>query len=350
MQRLLELTGPVDMPEYGKIITPDNFLLETQKAVELEYDKTANTPKKFVGDLALKLMERLKTLDKAGWLKVASAVADALETKDIQIAMTDSDEEALAERYGWSGRLKEAFGDSLALVEANVAGQKTDGVIAEKVEHRVNIAADGSIEDAVTFQRTHNGIKGELFRGVRNVSYLRTYVPQGSKLLSAAGFQTPDKKLFKPVGEEDMPDEDIEQIETGAQTTPDGVTVMQEGERTVFGGWLQLDPGKTQTITLKYRLPFTVSDILAKLNAAPVSNETNARGAYLLLLTSQAGKTERKITTTVSFPEKWKLSWSKPATSATQLGYDGMWDRDHVLAALLTPADGQEAPQTAAAH
>ena len=342
MQKLLLITGPIEMPEYGKIVTSENFLLETQKAVEIEYDKTANTPKKFVGDLSAKLMERLKVFGKEDWLKVSSLVAESLEIKDIQMAFFDPDEEQLAERYGWSGRLKDSIGDSLALIEANVAGQKTDGVIDEDVEHKIYIANDGSIEDSVTLNRHHTGIKGDLFSGVRNVVYLRTYVPLGSRLISASGFEAPDAKLFRKINLNDMPDPDIEQTEAAAQATADGVKISQEGKRTVFGGWLQLDPGKSQTVKLRYRLPFTVSDILTKLDTGQVPSGQNPRGAYLLLLTSQSGKTSRKLTSTVTLPEQWKIAWLNGGTQ--DLSVSGVWDRDRVMAALLTPTHGQETP------
>ncbi len=348
MGKLLKLTGPIEMPEYGKTITADNFMLETQEAVEIEYDKQANTPKKFVGDLMAKIMERMKSFGKEGWLQLAASVSDSIETKDIQIAFFDADEEELAEKFGWNGRMKDVSGDSLALIEANVAGQKTDGVITEDVTHHVVIAEDGSITDSLTLNRTHNGIKGEMFRGVRNVSYLRVYVPQGSKLVSAAGFEAPDEKLFKQVGQEDSPDLDVVSAESVVATGPDGIKITQEGERTVFGGWLQLDPGQSQTITLEYRLPFTVSDILAKLDSGQGSADQSARGAYLLLLTSQSGKSNRQISSSVTLPESWKVSWSKPGSE--DLKYSGAWDRDRVLAAILTPTHGQEKPpQTARA-
>jgi len=43
---LLNLLGPVDLTdEYGRVITKENFLEETQKIVELEYDTEENKPK-----------------------------------------------------------------------------------------------------------------------------------------------------------------------------------------------------------------------------------------------------------------------------------------------------------------
>lgn len=345
VEKLLAFTGPIEMPEYGKTIDASNFLLETQKAVELEYDKAANTPKKFIGDLGAKLITRMSSIKKDDWLSIASLVSGALETKDIQVALMDTDEEQIAERYGWSGRIKDTSGDALAIVEANIAGQKTDGVIDESVDHAAAIHEDGSIEDTVRLNRTHLGKKGELFRGVRNVSYVRFYVPKGSTLLSASGFIAPPAKLFKPVDEDDATDPDIEKAESGATAAPGGVGISEEGSRTVFAGWLQLDPGMSQTIALTYRLPFTVSDVLSKAEAAPQNAADAPRGAYTMLLTSQSGKSGRRLSSTVTLPERWKLSWSRTSGggASADLGYTGAWDRDLVLAALLAPpSNGQD--------
>ena len=124
VERLLALTGPIELPEFGKTITAENFMLETQKAVELEYDKSENKPKKILGALAPLLLERLKSLKQDQLFALLGALSDALTTKDIQVALSDPSEDALARRFGWSGYLKSTPGDSLAVVDANVAGQK----------------------------------------------------------------------------------------------------------------------------------------------------------------------------------------------------------------------------------
>lgn len=352
-EKILALTGPIEMPEYGKTITADNFLLETQKAVELEYDKQANTPKKFIGDLAAKLVDRLKSMPRDDWMQIASLVSQSLENKDIQVDLSDPSEEQIVEQYGWSGRLKPSAGDELAIVEANIAGQKTDGKIKERVDQNVTIKDDGSIQTALTMTRTHTGVKGDLFSGVRNVTYVRFYVPKGSTLVSATGFDAPDPSLFKPEDPFATKDPALAAAEASSITGPDGVTVSVEGDRTVFGGWLQLDPGMTQTVSLTYALPFTTSDILARAEAAPDQTADTPRGAYLLLLTSQSGRSDRQLHTTVTLPNDWTLAWSR-GSDGTQdgsgLGYAGLWDHDLVLAAVLTPPNGQQTPQGSTAH
>ncbi len=344
MQKMLKITGPIDMPEYGKVITADNFMDETQKAVELEYDKKANTPKKIIGDLFDKLMERSKSFTKEEWLGLAAAASQSLDTKEIQVAMFKPDEESLVERFGWNGQMKSTSGDSLAIIGTNIAGQKTDGVVSEAVTHTAHIQSDGKIIDTVRLSRTHAGIKNELFHGVRNVEYLRVYVPKGSELVSATGFDTPPANLFKQPLDTDPSDKDVASVEATQKKVGLAVTSSVEDDRTVFGGWMQLDPGQSQEIVLSYELPFKVQDILQKINEVPDSSaQGNARGAYLLLLTSQSGK-ERALTQNVQVDQPWKTVWTRDAvrlaaTTSTKdngIAWTGTWDRDQAVAALLS--------------
>lgn len=343
MDKVLAVTGPIDMPEYGKTITAENFLLETQKAVEIEYDKEANTPKKFIGDLFAKLMERAKNLTPEQWVALSTASSVALDTKEIQIAMFDAEENQLAERFGWQGRLKPTNGDSLAIVAANIAGQKTDAVIDENVEMRTEVSNSGDITDSIKMVRTHKGVKGEMFRGVRNVQYVRFYVPKGSELLEANGFTPPPEKLFKEPLDTDGADPQILAIEQSAKSGMGTLVVAEEDDRTVFGGWLQLDPGNTQEISLKYRLPFTVYDIRNKIQeSTDDSSSSDGRASYLALLTSQSGKS-RQFAHTLVLDNVWEAVWArKPgglrdasSPSPADLGWQGALDRDQAIAVLL---------------
>ncbi|MEO5927165.1 MAG: DUF4012 domain-containing protein [Patescibacteria group bacterium] len=343
VENMLDITGPIDMPAYGKVIDKTNFLIETQKSVEIEYDKEANTPKKFVGDLVEAMRERMKTFTSEDWLKVAALASDSLQSKDIQVALMDPEQEEVAERYGWSGKLKETPGDSLALIEANIAGQKTDGVISETADVHVGIQPDGAIIDTVKLTRTHHGQKGELFRGVRNVSYLRAYIPKGSELLAASGFEAPPASLFKKPDEDYLPDADVVAVEDTEVKGIGGTTIAEEGSRSVVGGWMQLDPGESQTITLQYRLPFTTKSLERAVQTSPGDEAAQTSRAYLMLLTSQSGKSSRELTTTIAYPPSWKNVWSHGVEAdAKTLTAHTTWSGDKVVGALFTTGDAQQ--------
>ncbi len=331
MEKLLAVTGPIEMPEYGKTITADNFLMEAQKQVELEYDKTENKPKKFIGDLMPKMLERLRGGSREQTLALLGVLADALETKDVQGWFANPEEDAIASQFHFRGELKPTQGDMLALVEANIAGQKTDAVIDEDVKHDVSISDDGTIDETVTITRTHHGERGELFRGANNVAYLRLYAPLGSTLLSADGFQTPSSTFFKTPLAEDPTDTDVARLVQNERTGPNAnVAITDEFGETAFGGWIQLAPGQTRSTTFHYRLPFTAFDIARITTNRPETMATQA--GYLLTLVSQSGKTARTISTELHTPSSWTQTWSYPSSSTNATLTQDVWDRDRVLA------------------
>lgn len=342
-EKLLAIVGPIELPEYGKTITAENFMLETQKSVELEYDKTENAPKKIIGALFGEMQKKLTALPREEMAKVLALVADSVETKDIQISFRRPEEEALAQKYGWSGRLSAPKADGLALVESNIAGQKTDGVVDEDTKQTVRVHADGTIETTVELRRAHSGQKGELFRGVRNVSYLRAYVPAGATLVAAQGFEAPDAGLFKVADPPAEIDPSLAPQEDAAATVDPQVRTWKEDGWQVFGGWMQLDPGKSQTVSLTYRLPFRVQDISARLGRSDAERATVAEASaasYVLQLPSQSGKPERHLRVDLQVDPAWRIAWASDAVApVTGQSYalDATWDRDRAAALLLVP-------------
>ena len=118
---------------------------------------------------------------------------------------------------------KQTDKDYLMVVAANISGGKTDSVIRQELYHQAEIQADGSILDSVIISRRHFGPVDRDFTDQPNRSYLRVYVPLGSELVKAAGFNQPDQKEFKK--NENFLDlsEDLE-AEFNAQTDPDSQT------------------------------------------------------------------------------------------------------------------------------
>ena len=330
---LLKTTGPIEMPEYGKVITSENFMQEAQLAVEVEYDREENKPKKFIGDLMAKLLDRIGKAGNDQWIDMAKLGTDALVEKDIQAWFTRDSEQELSDRFGWSSRLKPVPGDSLAVINTNIGGQKSDLRIDEKVEHSASIGTDGSITDKVTITRTHRGEKGQLFHGANNVTYLRVYVPQGSELIAASGFRPPALELFEKPLLRDVEDVDVIANELRSRIGPGDTRVTDEFGRTAFGGWIQLKPGETAVTTFEYRLPFTVDEIASRIQQGVGQAKNARRSAYVLQLTSQSGKPERTIISKVNLPADWQISWANNEKQI--IGYDGLWNRDKVVAGLL---------------
>ncbi len=327
MEKLLAAIGPVEMPEYDKVITSQNFFFETQKEVELDYDKEENKPKKFIGDLAPKVLQRVIDADRETMVKLAGSLEQALAQKDLQFWFSDEDTQARIAALGWGGEIRQTAGDYLYVVHTNIAGQKTDLAMKDDIEHSAKVLPDGTAIVTLTLKRTHGGQKGALFSGVRNVDYVRFYVPKGSTLVEASGFAPPDPKLFKIAPEDVGEDAAIAEQERGSRTDrASGTRVSEESGKTVFGNWIQTDPGQTSVVTVVYQLPpgtvriteedrGRLSSLYERLGDGPVTHLD-----YVLTVQKQSGANPAAFTSSVDLPRGYYVASQSPARTEDERG------------------------------
>lgn len=307
MEELLRIVGPIEMPQYNRIITAENFVEETQKIVELEsrivrmassadnadllgdVTAVAMRPKQFLVDLAPEILKRLFDLDQKDLPQLWLVLYDCLQKKQLQLYSFRPEVQKILSDFNWTGEFAAPVGsDYLAVINSNIGGGKTDGVITQTINHQAEITAAGKIIDTVTITKVHNGKKGDIFTGAQNNSYLRIYAPLGSKLINVAGFQGPDDSLFEEPPAAYHPDTDFLTLESEHQIDSAlGTEIYNEGGKTVFAGWLLIKPGEQKTVVLEYELPFIIADL-----------DSDGKKLYKLLVQKQAG------TNTDSFSSK----------------------------------------------
>lgn len=317
VSELIGLLGAVYMPEYGRTIDEENFIFEAQRIVEIEYDREENKPKAFIGDLAPILMERALEKTSSDFLELLSFADQGLRTKDVQVYFSNDDLQREVLEQGWGGAIEHNDSDFLMVVDTNLGGGKTDGVIEQDVQLDVEVGRDGSIVNTVTISRTHHGIQGLLFTGVNNVNYMRVYVPKGSQLISAQGFSIPDKALFDEPNATAQIDDDLHYISLTQEADPvSGTHITQEHGKTVFGNWVQTKPGTTSTVTFTYRLPDRLNviepqegvwDTLQEFIGIPQTN------TYSLMLQKQPGILDRETRVSITLPETLSHVWKSHA-------------------------------------
>ncbi|MFZ2681625.1 MAG: DUF4012 domain-containing protein [Patescibacteria group bacterium] len=313
VSELLRVLGPVDMPEYGRTFDAENFIFETQKIVELEYDRVENAPKEIIGDLAPILLERIKDADFKTLLAVVDLVAKGLEEKDIQLNFRDDDLQLAAENFGWSGSLKRTSGDYLMVVNTNLGGGKTDGVIDQDITVDVKVESDGSTTNTVTVSKTHRGLKSTLFTGNNNVDYLRLYVPKGSTLVTADGFEVPADELFEtpdfPLGVDTDLELNMQDLHKDAAS---GTDIWTEDGKTVFGNWMQTASGETEVVTFTYTTPlqvFASTDDPSFMEQIKTKLGFSQLGQYSMLVQKQSGVQDRDTRVNLILPPGIQSLW-----------------------------------------
>lgn len=345
MERMLKVVGPIDMTEkYNIVIEADNFWLTVQEIVE-EKVTGEKEPKQIIGDLMAKLIDELPArLNKGNLISLLEVVEQNLSEKHILFYFYDEELQRSVDDLGWSGRMKETGKDYLAVINTNIGGGKSDRKIKENIAHQAEILSDGTIINTLEIKRTHTGSKGESYTGVRNVDWMRIYVPLGSQLIEAHGFRKPQDILFKEPLAGWSQDPDLVEEEDRAQIHADsGTKIYNEDNYTVFANWSMVDPGRTTMIKLKYKLPFkmkvseTEDDFMSAIKKF-LNPDQKQLIPYTLLVQKQPGAKPSEFTSNLVIDDNYRIVWQYPTRLSDK---DDGWeilenlDVDKYWAALL---------------
>jgi len=304
LRRLLEITGPIYLEQHHVTVDAGNFIEKIQNKVEVDYDISENKPKQILSDLAPILLEKTIQLHDGNTLfKMLDAIYSAAREKHILLYSRNETIQKLYSQIGWSGEVRVAPADFFEVVNANINGFKTDGVVEESVNHSAEIQVDGSIIDTVSITRKHTGgdTKYDWWNRV-NADFMRIYVPEGSQLISVSG-QTREI-VSSPLDYDALGfkrDDDIERIERSAKIDPEsGTRIYSESGKTVFGNWVYVSPKEDVTVTYVYKLPFSAREL----------SSTSDAPSYSLLVQKQSGTLGDRFESIVHYPSEWKTVWN----------------------------------------
>lgn len=345
---LLKITGPIEMEYYGKIVDADNFMWTAQYQVELEYDKNKNNPKKFIADFTEKLVSRLSSQLEDGSISIMDVftILDRqIKSKGLQVYFADQKAQNIAEKYSLSGAVKQPLGDYLMVVNSNIAGGKTDGVISQSVKLNTTIRDDGTTVNSLMIKRAHYGDQEDYFQRIRNVDWIRIYVPKGAKLISASGFKNPDSNFFQEPEAKLNIDKDLAELDSGFKIDEfSGIRIYSQFGKTVFAGWSMVDAGETAAIELEYELPFKVkqsavsddegnpisiiNSIIDKFSSDSDLTAENNFCSYSLLMQKQAGITSQ-FRHFLNTPQNWQSVWKNTEQ------FSGVLDKDKIYGEIF---------------
>jgi hypothetical protein len=234
--------------------------------------------KEVISQIAKEIKIKIFDLPPAGWSKVMAAAIDNLAAKNLMLYLTDNHLESIALANGWGGEIKNVAQDYLMVVDANLGALKTDSVMDRGLSYEVK-PGSGGLTGKLTIDYTNHG-KADWRTGTYK-SYTRVYVPLGSQLIDVSGYKA------------------------------DQIDVGQESGKTWFGFFLTVDPGKTKTLTVDYKLPDLIK----------------ATGKYALYLQKQPGKEYSGVKVDLSFLNEIKSYNADYASmikiSPTKIGWNG---------------------------
>jgi hypothetical protein len=332
MEKLLKVTGPIEMAEYDVTVDSKNFIEATQYEVEEDYDKEENKPKKFIADLTPKILDKI--FSKEGLSKFPQSLqilSEALNERHILIYSENTEIQSMVSNLGWSGEVLDSPLDYLMVVNSNVNGYKTDGVVDQSINHEIEIESDGSIVDTVTIERSHNGGSSEYeWWNKVNSNYMRVYVPQGSELLEARGYTreiTESRVNYDKLGFER--DSLVTELENSVKIDKEsGTEIWEEEGKTVFANWVYVSPQEKVQVFYKYRLPFKID----------LNQEENKMDTYSVLYQKQSGMNTSGLKTKLKLANNQSVFWQYPEELEDKkefLEYNSNLERDRFIGVVI---------------
>lgn len=309
VRKILSVTGSVKLEKYNLELNEKNFVEEIQRQTEANYDRTVNRPKMVLADFLKEIRARIENLPLGGKINIIKALSLALEQKDIQIFFNGDRQQEFIASHGWAGQAKQTDKDYLALVHSNINGFKSDAVVEESANLVSEIVADGSVVDTITLLRENlGGNSPDDWYNKVNSDYLRIYVPQGAKLLSASGITREQAFVKEPAADYSQYAKDdilADSKRNAVLNAASGIEIFSEAGKTIFGSWVYTSPGEKTVVSFRYLLPFKID-----FNGFSSQNDS-----YTLLFQKQSGSKLEKLNHEIIFPEAWKAA--TPPVGAT---------------------------------
>ncbi|MBU0637094.1 DUF4012 domain-containing protein, partial [Patescibacteria group bacterium] len=227
---LLAIVGPIEIDNV--IYDKNNFQELLQYKVEKGYVALGIPSwqrKEVIGDIAKELKIRLFDLPAKQWPKILTILNNNLDIKNILVYLSDLTKQNFVKQYGWAGEVKDTKDDYLMVVDANMAALKTDAVINRNLEYKINQNPNGLFAE-LKINYAHQGNFD--WKTTRYRTYTRIYAPLNSQLIKTEGFVNNE------------------------------IIITNELDKTCFGGFISIEPGKIGNLYLEYKLPDNLNKLV----------------------------------------------------------------------------------------
>lgn len=189
IQKLLEATGPLMVPDQSQPIDSHNFYQAAQTASEVGFFPGSTQKRDFLGKLANTLLQSLWEADQHTSLVAAQSLLEMANNKQFLLYFKNQQVQQSVSELGWSGQIdqsscagktlaQECVDDYLAVVESNFGVNKANFFVDRSVKLDVDLASS-QVTNTLTIDYT-NRSPGEAWPAGSYKNYLRVYIPKGS--------------------------------------------------------------------------------------------------------------------------------------------------------------------------
>lgn len=253
--RLLEVTGPIDVPGLKAGVTASNYRQILTYVIESKFTGLED-PKKILKDFApifiTRLQERLS--DKESARKVAKILLEEITEKNILGYSRNHEIQKLFQEIGMDGMMKKTGEneDYLNIVQSSFSGNKSDAYMKQNVTHETAFDLSGVVVDQLTIERQHTWNQ-DTFRSWKEVARQFGYDSFPPHIMNIIG--QGDNKVALRIY---VPDGSVLQSAEGIDINKVATLVDSDNGRTYFSLDFITPSGQEKAISLTYILPFTL--------------------------------------------------------------------------------------------
>lgn len=240
ISNLVDILGPIQLLD-GKSLTAVNLNSEINQLGEVG----------FLRQFLLALEGQAANFTSDQRANLAPIALDWISDRDVMVYFTDPKLEELINDYNAGGQIYPISsgytGDYLAVTHTDIIGNSDS---QDSLSLNSTIGSDGTIENDLDITRENQSDS-------LNQEYFQVIVPSGSKLISVIG--NTHNTVSPPINYANsnyIEDPLVQKIESTRDIDPDSLAESYiVGNNTVFGFWLSLLPGVTQTVSVTYDSP-----------------------------------------------------------------------------------------------
>ncbi len=198
LQHILEVTGPLDVPEHNEVITSKNIFERMEAHSEVVLIPTAERREYRVLILE-KILEKMRTLSDEKMIPLLSALLTNLSTRSQLFTTFDAETQAGLQNLGWTGSVisppcptefqDPCLVDTFLNVETNVGVNKANASIHRTSTHRIELTGTTVVHTHL-LELTNTALSGAWPKGPYKV-FMRTYLPSSARSVQVAVDSSP---------------------------------------------------------------------------------------------------------------------------------------------------------------
>lgn len=294
VKNLLDVVGPVSVPDYNQIVTTDNFYQVTQSHTQDNFFPGSTQKKDFLTSFYNALQSKLTAQKSLSYLSLAQSFITSINEKHVLFAFNNSTEQAAFAVNGWSSSLindsasnTSTVNDFVGINEANLGGNKVNYYIARSISQAVSLKSDNTIAESLIVSFKNSAPQGSGSSGVYK-NYLRFILPLNATI-SDIQIDNQEQKIIPAITDPTV-------YEKQGFVPPTGLEVQRqdESDNSTYGFLINIQPQALKTIKVEYTLA-------QKINLA------QPQFSYQLQIFKQPGVDFMPYTLALNFPANLKI-------------------------------------------